>query len=111
MSNEGAGQTLFDATGNLNLQTTGFGSARPWGLGSAPGLACAGTSGSVGAYATLPSRLQLGLPLTLAVGFRTLGATVDYGTLLGLEYNSIHGNPYTLAAIEYANTTGGLQTE
>ena len=106
---EGTGPTVYDVIGGTgggaNLAITG---GATWSPGATMGLSCAGTSGNVGASATLPVRLKLQPPYTIAVAFRRLGASIQYGSLFGLWLNNTNANPPIAVAIEYNNTTGGL---
>jgi hypothetical protein len=102
--NEGTGRYINDATGNIALATSG---GPTWETGTGGlGLGCPGTSGSIGAAATVPSQYQFTNALTLAVGFRRLGATIQYGNIFGLKPNSSNSSPYNTCNILYNNTTG-----
>lgn len=88
---EVGGTIAHDLSGNgLGLGMTGFGSANPWSTGS-PGLLC--TTSAAGAVATLPASLQLGWPISFAIGFRQLG-TPTFPTYFCVLQNDTSANPY-----------------
>ncbi len=106
--NENEGATCSDATGNLNLSTTGFGASNPWGSGASIGLSC--PSSGMGAMATVPAALQWSGPITLAVGFRRLGTPTSFGNLCGLFPTNSNANPYRVAAILWSPTAGQVES-
>jgi hypothetical protein len=108
---EGSGSKTNNITSGQSTQSASLtltGSAA-WSAGLMSGLSCAGTSGNIGASATIPAWLQIGAPLTIAVAFRCLGSTLKYGTLLGLFINNTNASPFVAANISYFTTSGALQ--
>lgn len=99
---EGGGSTIGDVSGNLSLVTTGFGSNNPWGQGLTSGLNC--SMAGEGAVATLPSNLQFGWPLSIAVGMTILGTPTASTVYWGLVPNNTGAVPYTTITLLASNT-------
>jgi hypothetical protein len=79
---ESSGPKTYDIVTGLPLAITGA----PWGSGLSSGLVC--TSNGAGAQATVPAALQLGFPISLAVGFRVLQTPGLSQPVWGLENGS-----------------------
>jgi hypothetical protein len=110
--NEGTGGTISDATGNLALATTGFGSANPWGAGPAgPGLLC--TASSAAAYA-VPTAAQQSLaatwPVTVAAAATFVATPVsntNYIPFFGFTYSTDGSTTSYGMGMIWVNKTGG----
>jgi hypothetical protein len=96
---EGGGNYAYDATNNLALKSTGFGSTNPWGSASTGGLSCTVNGG--GFVAATPAALQVAFPVSFAVAFRQLGAPVSSSFYFGSLYNATSGNPFYAWALTW----------
>lgn len=88
---ESAGPNVVDAIGNINLAASGWGTTNPWSQGAVggPGLLC--TTASAGFDGTLPPALQIGYPVSCAVGLVPTGipaSTADYWTAYAFSSSS-----------------------
>lgn len=104
--NEAAGPKVYDLLGNTPLSTTGYSAGQdPW----QPGPSGMGLQTPAGmnacAQGTLPTRLQIGYPHTLAFAGRIGGAASNGAKLLGVLPNNTNASPFAVAQIYVANQT------
>lgn len=100
VANETAGNTLYDATGNLNLAAVNFGATNPWGSGpSGPGIVTNGAANTAGYAATLPTALRFGWPATIACAVRLPGSPSTGARIFGLHTTNTSTAPFAAITI------------
>jgi hypothetical protein len=109
--NEASGAAAYDATGNINLAATGFGTANPWFAAAQPGVLSNATNECF--YGVLPTSFQYGWPITIAVAFRNVGvANSNGGDIFSGTYASPPGTnsaPYDCWTISKAATSNAMR--
>ena len=104
--NEGAGPSLYDASG-VSGAALAFDAGASWGSGTAAGVTSPTTTGY--AQATAPAALQIAGPLTIAMGFRTLATPAPNNAELGgVTYASTSTTPFYAYAFQYASSTSAI---
>jgi hypothetical protein len=99
--------TSYDVVNGLAL-TRVNGNTTPW-AGGPGGIGANITGGTEAIQVTIPARLQLQYPITLACGFHC-GGYNDGAGLMGLTINNTLTSPYAAAAIQTDGGTGAIQT-